>query len=329
MIRRLLVAAVVLGLAGLGVFYLLTTPSVVDASALPQHTADLKNGEAMFNAGGCASCHTTPASDKCDDPKHDPKPMLGGGRCLKTPFGTFNVPNISQDKGNGIGGWTDAQFVTAMVKGVSPEGSHYYPAFPFASYQRMKVEDVLDLWAYLKTVPAVATPSKPHDLALPFKLRRGIGMWKLLFLDGQSFTPDAKQTAEWNRGAYLVNGPGHCAECHSGRNAAGAIDEARRWSGGADPEGRGWIPNITPHADGLAEWSDKDIAYMLESGFTPAYDAVGSTMADVVKNTARLTAEDRDAMATYLKSLPAKPGKSPRAKKAAEKDAPPAGDGKK
>ena len=309
-------------IAGGAAVFALTMPPSLDSIRLPApYSANLANGETMFNIGGCASCHATP--------KQENYKLLGGGLKMHTPFGTFNVPNISSDPKAGIGAWTEPEFVRAMQKGIGRHGEHLYPAFPYTSYQRMPVNDVRDLFAFMKTLPAVATPSTPHQMSFPFNIRRGLGLWQTAFLDGRRFEPDPTKSARLNRGAYLVNGPGHCAECHSGRNAAGAIDEARRWSGGADPEGRGWIPNITPHADGLAEWSDKDIAYMLESGFTPAYDAVGSTMADVVKNTARLTAEDRDAMATYLKSLPAKPGKSPRAKKAAEKDAPPAGDGKK
>ena len=136
-------------------------------------------------------------------------------------------------------------------------------------------------------------------------------MWKLLFLDGKTFTPDPKLSAELNRGAYLVEGPGHCAECHSPRNAIGGIDGARRFAGGPDPEGKSFVPNITPHEDGLATWSAKDIAYLLETGFKPDNDVAGGSMADVVLNTGKLSAADRAAMAAYLKALPARAGKSP------------------
>jgi mono/diheme cytochrome c family protein len=162
----------------------------------------------------------------------------------------------------------------------------------------------------MKTLPAEATPSEPHALPFPFNVRRGLGLWKLLFADGKTFVPDPARSAELNRGASLVEGPGHCAECHSPRNFLGGIIDARRFAGGVDAEGKGWVPNITPHADGLAKWSDKDIAYLLESGFTPDMDSVGSNMADVVLNTARLSPADRAAMAAYIKALPARPGRA-------------------
>jgi mono/diheme cytochrome c family protein len=145
-------------------------------------------------------------------------------------------------------------------------------------------------------------------------------LWKLLFLDGKTFTPDPRQPDEVNRGAYLVNGPGHCAECHSPRNALGAIDPGRRFAGGPDPEGKGFVPNITPHTDGLAKWSAGDLNALLESGTTPDFDSVGGSMAEVVLNTAKLTPQDRAAIAAYLKSLPPMPGKSPARAKGAPKD---------
>jgi mono/diheme cytochrome c family protein len=230
---------------------------------------------------------------------------------LKSPFGTFYVPNISSDPNDGIGKWSEADFVTAMTKGTAPDGRHYFPAFPYTSYQRMRLDDVRDLYAYLKTLPAVAIPSEPHQLPFPLNVRRGLGLWKLLYVDGKTFVPDSSKDNVFNRGAYLVEGPGHCAECHSPRDAFGGIIAERRFAGGADPEGKGWVPNITPHADGIANWSQKDIAYLLETGFTPDSDSVGSTMADVVLNTAKLSAEDRAAMAAYVKSLPPRPGKAP------------------
>jgi mono/diheme cytochrome c family protein len=291
-------ALAVIGSAG---FYGLTMPKTVPASAFAARTADLANGETMFNVGGCASCHAT--AEKKD------RTLLGGGHELKTDFGIFRVPNISSDKTHGMGGWTEAEFVTAMQKGTGRKGEHLYPAFPYSSYQRMKLEDVRDLYAFMKTLPADPTPSKPHDLKFPFNMRMSLGGWKLLFLDGKPFTPDPAKDAAFNRGAYLVEGPGHCAECHSTRNLLGGITAEGRFAGGADPEGKGYVPNITPHANGLKAWSDKDIVYMLETGFTPENDAVGSSMADVVENTSRLTPADRTAMAAYLKALTPREGR--------------------
>jgi mono/diheme cytochrome c family protein len=286
--------------AGAGaVFWVLTIPQTVSASALAPHTPDLDNGRTMFLAGGCASCHA---------PNQEDRTRLGGGVALKSPFGTFYSPNISPDPDNGIGRWTEANFVTAMWNGISPTGQHYYPAFPYTSYQRMKQDDVRDLFAYLKTLPPVEGRARAHDLPAPLRFRRGIGLWKLLFLDGQRFEPDAGKSKQWNRGAYLVNGPGHCAECHSPRNMVGAIVAERRFSGGPDPEGSdGEIPNITPA--GIGDFSAGDIEQVLETGDLPNGDSVGGAMRAVVRNASELAADDRAAIAAYIKSLPPIPSK--------------------
>ena len=166
----------------------------------------------------------------------------------------------------------------------------------------MREEDVRDLFAFLKTLPAMEGRVRDHDLPFPFSVRRGLGLWKLAFLDERRLRPDPGQSAEWNRGAYLVNAPGHCAECHSPRNALGGLDGGRRFAGGPDAEGKGWVPNITQK--GLGSWSPGEIAYLLETGDTPEGDSVGGSMTAVIRNTSRLSAADRAAMAAYLKSLP-------------------------
>ena len=175
-----------------------------------------------------------------------------------------------------------------MIKGTSPAGAHYFPAFPYTSYQHAKVEDVRDLFAYLKTLPPVSGKVRDHDVPFPFNIRRNIGIWKLLFMDGKPFVPDPARSAQWNRGAYLVNGLGHCAECHSPRNFLGGIVAAQRFAGGPNPEGEGWVPNITQK--GLGDWSEKDIAYFLETGQTPDGDTAGGSMARVIRNTSQLSA---------------------------------------
>lgn len=317
--RRLLGALVLLAVVAGVAFYVLTIPRTIEASALPQHTPNLENGKYMFFAGGCASCHAAPASDNCEDPKSADKFLLVGGRCLKTPFGTFYVPNISPDKDTGIGGWTDLQFVNAMMRGVSPDGRHYYPAFPYTSYQRMSYPDVLDLKAYLDTLKPVASKVPDDDLALPFRLRRGLGLWKLLYLDGKQFKPDPAKSEQLNRGAYLVEGPAHCGECHSPRNMLGGIELSRAYSGGPAPEGKGYIPNITPGKGGIGSWSAQDIAYSLETGFTPSFDAFGGTMVQVQENMAKLTAADRAAIAAFLKSLPPVASAAPKTDKGESK----------
>lgn len=304
MMRRLVVVAALAAVIGFTAFWFLTIPATVSASALSPHTPDLANGKEMFYAGGCAACHAVP--------KQDDKTRLGGGLALGSPFGTFYVPNISPDRQDGIGGWTEAQFITAMTRGVSPAGEHLYPAFPYTSYQHMRYDDLRDLFAFLKTLPPVKGRVREHDLPFPFTMRRALGLWKLLYLDGQPFKPDPSQPAQWNRGAYLVNGPGHCAECHSPRNFLGAVIPSLRYSGGPSPDGQGGVPNITQFK--LKSWTVSDIAGMLSTGFTPDADSVGGTMAEVVRSMAQIGAADRQAIAIYIKSLPPVESEEPRKK---------------
>ncbi len=279
-------------------------PGAWGQAAVPGAAApDLKNGETMFYAGGCASCHAAPASPKCDDPKIRNELTLAGGRCMKTPFGTFYVPNISPDKESGIGGWSTAQFIKAMKEGVSPQGENYYPAFPYTSYQRMFVKDLIDLKAFLDTLPAVKSTVPDHELALPFRLRQPLGIWKWMFLDGKTFQPDPDRSAQLNRGAYLVEGPAHCSECHSPRNPLGGVIFKKKYSGAPNPDGKGIAPNITPHKSGIGDWSESDIITSLELGLTPDFDTFGGSMVKVQENMAKLSGADRAAIAAYLKSL--------------------------
>jgi len=272
-LRKLLIAAVVLAAAGLAAFWFLTVPATVPASALAARSADLGNGRTMFFAGGCASCHAVP--------NQGDRMRLGGGLALKSPFGTFYAPNISPHPRDGIGNWGEADFVTAMMKGTAPDGRHYFPAFPYTSYAHMRVEDVRDLFAFIRTLAPIEGRVREHDLPFPFNVRRNLGIWKLLFFDDAPWRADSGKPAEWNRGAYLVNGPGHCAECHSPRNVLGGIMAGQRFAGGPNPEGEGWVPNITQK--GLSAWSDKEIAYLLETGDTPDGDSVGGSMTPVVR----------------------------------------------
>lgn len=294
MLRRTISVALLAALATAGVYWWLSAPVGAAVGTAPARVPDLANGQMMFNAGGCASCHAVP-----DQPD---RLRLGGGVAIKSPFGTFYAPNISSDPTDGIGKWNDAEFVNAVMHGVSPDGGHYFPAFPYTSYQHARREDVLDLFAYLKTLPAVAGKVRDHDVRFPFNIRRNVGIWKFLFLDDKPFVPDSAKSPQWNRGAYLVNSFGHCAECHSPRNALGGITAAQRFAGGPNPEGEGWVPNITQK--GLGEWSAKDIAYFLKTGELPDGDSVGGAMTRVIKNTSQLPDDDLAAMADYLKSLP-------------------------
>jgi mono/diheme cytochrome c family protein len=296
-LQKTAVVVVTLIVLGVTAFFMLSEPDLHAAGLerVPGGEADLANGERLFWAGGCASCHATPDQD---DPLR-----LGGGLALETDFGIFHVPNLSPSQ-DGIFGWTTAQFVRAMRGGVSPEGEHYYPSFPYGAYQKATAEDLRDLHSFLMTLEPVAGEAPSHDLKFPWNVRRGLGIWKLIFLDGESFQYDASRSETWNRGAYLVEAFGHCAECHSPRNALGAIVEDMRYAGGPDPTGRGAIPNITPHPAGIANWSDDELVGYLQTGFTPEFDVVGGKMAAVVDNLARLPEEDIRAMVEFLRSLP-------------------------
>ncbi len=274
-------------------FTWLTRPQTLDVESLGLAEPDLANGERIFHAASCAACHGE---------------NLGGGDELKTDFGVFRAPNISPDPATGIGGWSDADFINAMLMGVSPAGRHYYPAFPWTSYARMQPQDVVDLKAFIDTLPAVANEVADHELGFPWNIRRGIGLWKRLHLDSN---PVIELPADADplvlRGRYLVEGPGHCGECHTARDSFGGL-ELQRWLAGAEnPDGEGRIPNITPDASGLEDWSSADLAFYFESGMDPDYDSVGGSMVKVQENLARLPEQDRLAIIAYLKAIPALP----------------------
>ena len=300
MLRRTISVILIAAVAAFAVYWWLTAPTALALPA-PARGPDLANGKELFNAGGCSSCHAVP--------NQPDRLRLGGGLPLGSPFGTFYAPNISPDPTDGIGRWSEANFVNAVMRGISPEGTHYFPAFPYTSYHIAKADDVRDLFAYLKTLPPVSGRVRDHDLPFPFNIRRNVGIWKLLFMDVRPFMPDATRSAQWNRGAYLVNGFGHCAECHSPRNFLGGVITSQRFAGGPNPEGEGWVPNITQK--GIGSWSEKEIADFLETGDMPEGDSASGSMRPVIKNLAQLTPEDRAAMAAYLKSLPPVDGPTP------------------
>lgn len=276
----------------------LTRPVALPQGALPEHTVDIVNGEHIFHAGGCVSCHSSTE----DETEH---PVLGGGLEMETPFGIFRVPNISPHPANGIGGWSAMEFASAMHMGVSPTGRHYYPSFPYPSYHRMTLEDVLDLKAYLDTLPIAKNPNAEHTLKFPWNIRAGIGLWKIINLDSAAVIQVPENEKQLQRGRYLVEGPGHCGECHTPRNWSAGLDSAHWLAGAANPDGEGKVPNITSDKSGLAEWAQADIEYYLQSGFTPDFDTVGSSMVKVQENMARLTEADRAAIAAYLIYIPA------------------------
>ena len=303
--RRLVSAIAALALAGAALAYFVTRPQTLDpqvADSLPVGNAAA--GETLFWAGGCASCHAAPGADG------DDRLVLAGGLELHSPFGTFVAPNISPDRDAGIGNWSLSAFANAMLLGTSPDGEHYYPSFPYGSYAGMSHQDISDLFAYLQTLPASTNVPGPNRLPFPFSIRASVGGWKALFFKGGLLGMDPKPVIDAAdpmvaRGQYLVEGPGHCGECHTPRNVIGGFKTAAWLSGGPNPEGEGRIPNITPGAKDVGGWSASDIVSYLETGFTPDFDSVGGSMVSVQKNMMQLPKSDLEAIAAYLKAIPA------------------------
>lgn len=300
---KALVWLVLFALIGVGVAWVLSGPDRVDAARFAGLEGDAAAGKAVFIAAGCAACHAAPGAAPGAAPDPD-LPVLAGGRAFATDFGTFHAPNISADPVAGLGGWSDGDLLNAIMRGVSPGGAHYYPTLPYDAYAKASPQDMVDLVAYLRTLPADATPSLPHDVGFPFSIRRAVGLWKLMFRSDDWVLAEAA-TPEVERGRYLAEALGHCGECHTPRNALGGLDRSRWLAGGPSPDGEGRIPGIAP---GLLSWSEGDIAYYLESGLTPDFDSAGGAMAEVIRNTSRLPPEDRAAIAAYLKAIPAVEG---------------------
>jgi mono/diheme cytochrome c family protein len=258
--------------------------------------AQLDRGAYLFTAADCGACHTN---------VKEKGPLLAGGRPLKTPFGTFYTPNITPDPDTGIGRWSDADFKLALRRGVSPGNDHYFPVFPYGSFTKMTDPDILDLKAYIFSLPAVSHPNREHDIDFPFGWRFSVWFWKQLNFTEGPLAPEPARSPEWNRGAYLVEALAHCGECHTPRGWFGGLETSLAMSGTTDgPDGQK-VPNITPDADtGIGSWSAKDIVRVLRTGQLPDGDFVGSAMGEVVNGTSKLTDADRQAIAVYLLSLP-------------------------
>lgn len=256
---------------------------------------DAKRGEYVSKAAGCLGCHT--------EEKKDAAPYAGG-RALKTPFGTFYGPNLTPHKEAGIGAWSEADFVRAMREGRRPDGANLFPAFPYPSFTRMSDGDLRDLWAYLRSLPANAAPSRPHELGFFYRWRFLVTVWKWFFFTPGPMVADAAKSAVLNRGAYLIQALGHCSECHTPRNFLGGPKNSRFLAGAK--LGETAVPNITPTR--LKKVSDGELKEVLRTAMTSDGDVLAESMAEVVRNTtSQLTAQDLDAMIAYLRSLPALP----------------------
>lgn len=266
----------------------ITRPQYADADDFVGIIPNVENGALVFAAMGCASCHVD-----ADAPVSGELP---GGKRFQSDFGTFIAPNISSDVATGIGGWSDLEIASAVLYGSSPDGAHYYPAFPYASYGRAKMQDISDLIGYLRELPAVSRENEPHEVRFPFNIRASIGGWKLLFAS-KAWAVQGELTAAEERGRYLVEVLGHCAECHTPRNLLGGLDRKQWLQGAPNPSGQGRIPGITASQ---LDWSDSDVSSFLTSGFTPDFDTVGGSMVEVVENLSKLPRSDVEAIVSYL-----------------------------
>ncbi len=267
--------------------------------AIPAPAAETPrdHGDYLFRAAGCGGCHT-------DEKNHGP--ALAGGPAIKTPRGTFYGPNISPDPAHGLGRWREVDFIRAMREGVRPDGAHYYPSFPYASYTRLTDDDLRALWAYLRRQPPVAQPNRPHDLPWYLRPRSLLSTWKALYFTPGAWQPRPDKDETWNRGAYLVEAVTHCGECHTPRDALGGPRRALHLAGTRDGPDDSVVPNITPdRKTGIGRWRKSEIVEYLVSGMTPEGDFAGDVMAEIIdRSTSRLTAADRVAIAVYLLSLP-------------------------
>jgi mono/diheme cytochrome c family protein len=288
--RPWIVGLAVLAVIGIGVAIYFLRP-VTGPARDTTLVGDVGRGQYLIRLGDCVTCHTDSANGVAE---------FGGGPALVTQFGTFYAPNITSHPEAGIGSWTLAQFSNAMSNGEGPEG-HLYPVFPYENYTLMSDQEVADLFAALQATVPVATPAKPHEVAFPFNIRLALAGWKNLFFSPRRYEADASQSEQWNRGRYLVDGPGHCAMCHSPRNLLGAIEAGKELTGNPGGGTGGRAPAITAAALTADGYDAATLASVLADGFTPNFDVLGGAMGEVIRDgTSHWTAEDREAVATYL-----------------------------
>ena len=276
-------------------------PQRIGAPEVSPTTQTINRGEYLARAGDCVACHSA-ANGK----------PFAGGRPMATPFGSLYVPNITPDDETGIGQWTADEFYRMMHTGVSRDGTLLYPAMPFASYTKVTRADSDAIYAYLMSVPPVRQPNRPHELRFPFNNRDLLLGWRTLYFKEGEYVADAKQSAEWNRGAYLVQGLGHCAMCHTAINALGGSSESKAFEGGMIPNQNWYAPSLTSNREaGLGNWDIKDITDLLQVGISHRGTVYGP-MAEVVYNSLQyLSDEDVRAMAVYLKALPQRDSEPP------------------
>lgn len=265
------------------IYFFVTNPQKVEIDTAHLREANSDRGAYIFLATGCSNCHVAEGEME--------KTRLAGGQKFKTDFGVFIAPNISNSREYGIGGWKFDDFYTAIKFGQSPEGRHYFPAFPYVAYSKIRDQDIADLWSFWKTLPSIETPNVEHDIKFPFNIRRNIGIWKLLYMPKNFVDPID------DRATYLVEALSHCAECHTPRSVMGGLNRSQWMRGAVNPSGQGLIPSI--HSSDLG-WSEADVIEYLSSGFTPDFDVASGKMVAVIENTSKLSLSDRALIADYL-----------------------------
>lgn len=302
-VRILLVGAALLVAVAAGVYLMHPgfLPKTEGPAAASPTTQVIDRGEYLARAGDCVACHTQPDGKQ-----------FAGGRPMPTPFGALYVPNITPDEETGIGAWTPEDFYRMMHTGVSRDGTLLYPAMPFASYTKVTREDSDAIYDYLMSVPPVRQKNRPHELKFPFNDRDLLLGWRTLYFKEGEYKPDPTQSVDWNRGAYLVQGLGHCAMCHTATNALGGSSESKAFEGGMIPNQNWYAPSLTSNREaGLGDWEIKEIADLLQAGTSDRGTTYGP-MAEVVYNSLQyLTDADARAMAVYLKALPQRDSEPP------------------
>jgi mono/diheme cytochrome c family protein len=296
---RTLAAIVVVLAVAAAAFWWLTRPDPLPASAIPAHRADLRNGETLYRAGSCLACHRPPDGAPSLD-----RNLPSGGRPFPTPVGVFYPQNITPDPETGIGKWSDVDFVNAMARGLAPDGRHYFPAFPYMAYRAMRLSDLLDLRAFLMSLPAVSAPDREADVPFVAIARRGVGLWKRLAFRQRPWPAAATASPTWNRGAYLVNGPGHCGECHTPKSWLMVEDLRQHLAGGPHPAGEGKVPSLHGLVARKRYKDVNDLVLALQNGETFGYEHLSSGgMAQIQESLSHLPEADLRAISEYLLSL--------------------------
>ena len=268
------------------------------AETLQTTPALVARGEYLARVGNCMACHTTQGGAP-----------YAGGRGIDTPFGVVHSSNLTSDKNQGLGNWTSAEFWRALHHGRSKDGRLLYPAFPYPNYTEVTREDSDAMFAYLQTVPAAPEANRAHALRFPYNTQAALGVWRALFFAPGQPVQAASQTPEWNRGAYLVNGLGHCTACHTPRNALGATADAKAFTGGLIPVQNWYAPALNAAAEaGVKEWPVEDVVALIKTGVAPHGSVLGPMAEVVFRSTQYLTDADARAMAVYLQALPQQPG---------------------